>query len=195
MTTTLSPTSPPASTYTFPPHYSFPPFFTRQPNPVTRSAQYASWSAHILSYSRHHHLWTLSLFDALPTPLFTNSTLNRSLSLPDAQDILSWMASPEGGERIEWLAAGKGGGRSKDRCFVFWRKPDEWAREVEAWVADTGQNGSVLTVYEIAHGEASRGQEWWGMERELLVQSVMCSVKRGKAVVLGEGEEMGVKYF
>ena len=150
-------TSPPASTgYTFPPHYFFPPFFSHQPNPLTRSSQFASWSTHILSYCRHHRLFSLTLIDALPTPLFTNARLNRRLSLADAREILAWMATPPGGDRVEWIGAAKG--KTSEKCWVYWRRPEEWAGVLETWVETTGQKGTVLTLYEIGEGDASKGQ-------------------------------------
>jgi ESCRT-II complex subunit VPS25 len=146
----------PANGYVFPPHYSFPPFFTRQPNPLTRSSQFASWSSHILSYCRHHHIFSLTPVDAVSMPLFSNAALGRSLSLQDAREILSWMASEAGGQRIEWVGAAKG--KTSERCWVYWRRPEEWAGLIEAWVEGTGQKGTVLTLYELAEGDATRSQ-------------------------------------
>ena len=87
--------TPSETPFQFPPHYSFPPFFTLQPNLTTRTSQLQSWSTLLQSYCRHHRIFQLSLIDALPTPLFTNSDMARSLSLRDAKALLSWMASAE----------------------------------------------------------------------------------------------------
>ncbi|CAI6241836.1 unnamed protein product [Periconia digitata] len=201
--TPLSPTDP---TYTPPTIFSFPPFFTLQPNPTTRSSQLHSWSTHIQSYARSHRLFTLSLIDALPTPsLFTNPTISRSLSLRDARAVLNFMASPEGGNRAEWFptsssstakktgAAGDEAGGGK--AWIYWRRPEEWAAVLEEWVDRTGQKGTVLTLYEIVESDATRREEFWGMESELLVRSLGICVKRGKAQIFGgEGSE-GVKFF
>ncbi|KAF3000117.1 hypothetical protein E8E13_004105 [Curvularia kusanoi] len=195
-----TPTSEPANTFQFPPHYSFPPFFTLQPVLTTRSSQLQSWSTFIQSYCRAHRIFQLSLVDALPTPLFTNTALARSLSLRDAKAILSWMASAEGGNRAEFISAsgskkkadeGEGG-----RVWIYWRRPEEWAALLEEWVDRTGQRGVVLTLYEIVEGEASVREEFAGMDMELLRVSLGVCVKRGKAQIFssgGEGE--GVKFF
>jgi ESCRT-II complex subunit len=66
------------------------------------------------------------------------------------------MASPAGGERVEWVGVAKG--KTSERCWVYWRRPEEWAGVVEGWVEGTGQKGTVLTLYEIGEGDASRGQ-------------------------------------
>ncbi|KAF2856118.1 ESCRT-II complex, vps25 subunit [Plenodomus tracheiphilus IPT5] len=194
------PNSPPA--FTFPPHYSFPPFFTLQPVASTRSSQLLSWSTLIQSYCRHHRIFSLSLIDALPTPLFTNPTLHRSLSLRDAKAVLSWMASPEGGNRAEWIPTGgpnnkktKGDEGEGGKAWIYWRRPEEWASVLEEWVERTGQRGVVLTLYEIGEGDASAREEFAGMDVELLQRSLGVCVKRGKAQIFGgEGSE-GVKFF
>lgn len=66
---------------------------------------------------------------------------------------------------------------------------------LEEWVDRTGQKGTVLTLYEIVEGDASRKEEFFGMDMELLIRSLGISVKRGKAQIFGgEGSE-GVKFF
>lgn len=112
----------------------------------------------------------------------------------DARDLLDWMASSEGGERVEWIgSAGKGKGSGNlDRCWVFWRRPEEWASLIENWVDSTGQKGTVLTLYEIIENQ---GQEWYGMEIELFQKSLATSVKRGKAQVFGEEGSLAAKFF
>jgi ESCRT-II complex subunit VPS25 len=187
--------------FQFPPHYSFPPFFTLQPVASTRSSQLASWSSLIQSYCRHHRIFTLSLIDALNTPLFNNAKLRRSLSLRDAKAVLTYMASLEGGNRVEFIntpGSKKKGGEEGEggKAWIYWRRPEEWAAVLEEWVERTGQRGTVLTLYEIAEGDASRREEFAGMDMELLQRSLGICVKRGRAQVFGSGGEgEGVKFF
>lgn len=194
---------PPSSQgFQFPPHYSFPPFFTLQPVATTRSSQLASWSSLIQAYCRHHRIFSLSLIDALNTPLFNNKKLRRGLNLRDAKAVLVWMATPEGGNRAEFIStstnkkAAKAGEEGEGgRAWIYWRRPEEWAAALEEWVDRTGQKGTVLTLYEIVEGDASAKEEFFGMDMDLLLRSLNVSVKRGKAQVFGgEGSE-GVKFF
>lgn len=188
------------SAFQFPPHYSFPPFFTLQPVATTRSSQLQSWSTFIQSYCRAHRIFSLSLVDALSTPLFHNTTLSRQLSLRDAKAVLTWMASAEGGNRAEHISSsgkkkaadeGEGG-----RFWIYWRRPEEWAAALEEWVDRTGQKGVVLTLYEIVEGEASEREEFKGMDMELLRMSLGVCVKRGRAQIFSSGGEGdGVKFF
>jgi ESCRT-II complex subunit VPS25 len=189
-TTTVSPASSPPS-FTFPPTYSFPPFFTSQPNAQTRSAQLSRWSSLVQSYCRHHHIFKLFLSDALDTPLFNNKALKRRLSPQDAKAVIDYMASAEGDNSAEWI----GPSTEKASAWIWWRKPEEWASAMEAWVDETGQKGTVLTLFELIEGEATELEQFHGMDMELLRKCLGTLVKKGKAQIFGgEGQE-GVKFF
>jgi len=192
--------STPKAAFSFPPHYAFPPFFTLQPVASTRASQLLSWSSLIQSYCRHHRIFSLSLVDALSTPLFTNATLGRSLSLRDAKAVLGWMASPEGGHRAEWIPTSghrklKGEEGEGGRAWIYWRRPEEWATVLEAWVEKTGQRGTVLTLYEIVEGDASAREEFAGMDMALLMKSLGVCVKSGRGQIFGSEGSEGVKFF
>ena len=118
------------STFVFPRLYHFPAFFTPQPTLATRDAQLRGWSSLILSYCRHHHLWRLSVVDAINTPLFHNAILKKRLALVDAREVLDWMTRKEGGERAEWV--GRDG--EKAVCWIYWKRPEEWAGVLSDWV-------------------------------------------------------------
>ncbi|MCJ1433956.1 hypothetical protein MMC27_003321 [Xylographa pallens] len=129
--TTLS--YPPSSTtFAFPPSHSFPPFWTIQPTLSTRAAQFRKWAALILAYCQHQRLFSLTLTDALQTPLFHNSALRKRLTLGEAREIIDWMCSKDGDGRAEWIGAGEG--RSKERAWIWWRSVDEWGEEIREWV-------------------------------------------------------------
>lgn len=145
-------------------------------------------------------MFTVTLVDALNTPLFHNAQLNRRLNLRDAKTVLQWMASPEGGNRAEFISTGakkKSVPSDEDggKAWIYWRRPEEWAAALEEWVDRTGQKGTVLTLYEIVEGDASRKEEFASMDEDLLRKSLAICVRRGKAQIFGgEGSE-GVKFF
>jgi ESCRT-II complex subunit VPS25 len=166
--TTMASPTPPAATpsapatppYPVPPHTAFPPFYTLQPNPLTRSAQLATWSALVLAHCAHHRLFALTPRAAAAAPPFASRSLARALAPRDVAAVLDWMASAEGGFRAEWRDDDAAARRAREaaRCWVYWRRPEEWAAAVEAWVEATGRRGSVLTLYEIAEGDAAASQ-------------------------------------
>lgn len=53
--------------------------------------------------------------------------------------------------------AGAGGGTTNDVYWVYWKTPEEWAHDLEAWVEETAQKGVVFTLYELTEGEDTRG--------------------------------------
>ncbi|EXJ59032.1 hypothetical protein A1O7_06463 [Cladophialophora yegresii CBS 114405] len=193
-----------STTFTFPKSYDFPPFFTLQPTTQTRHAQLQKWSALTQRYCAHHRLWKLRLPDALATPLFHNAALNKKLSLRDARAVLDFMASREGGERAEWIAHGTAGvahGKGTDHhlpseAWIWWRRPEEWGALIAEWVENTGQRGVVLTLYELVEGQETEGQEFWGLDADVLRRGLGALVKKGRAQVFGgQEDQMGVKFF
>lgn len=100
--------------------------------------------------------------------------------------------------RAEWIErgkAGQGGGDRGSTFWVFWKRPEEWAEVIQAWVEEVGQKNTVLTLYELREGEGTMGQEFWGMDGELLGRALGVLVKRGKAQVFGSEDQQGVKFF
>ncbi|CAM1501944.1 Fc.00g039280.m01.CDS01 [Cosmosporella sp. VM-42] len=188
-TQTATATTPPSSdTFTFPREYHFPPFFTRQPNHNTHHAQRTKWSSLILAYARHNRLFKLSLSSAADSDLFYNRKLDRRLHLDDVRDVVDFMRKDG---RAEYV----GGAKEGDVVWLYWRKPEEWAGLVEKYVEDTGQKGSVLTVYELVEGDGTRGTEIHGMDSEVLLKALNVLVKRGKAQIFGQDDSLGVKFF
>lgn len=199
-----------AEAFTYPQSYSFPPFFTLQPNLQTRLSQLRKWSRLIQRYCRHHHIFKLSLVSALDTPLFKNAELRKRLALNDALQVVDWMTRDEGGRRAEWIDGGldaKGG-----TAWVYWKRPEEWAEVIVGWVEETGQKSTVLTLYELMSGEMTIGQgmmsrwrrlksnahgklDFHGMDPELFQRSLAVLVRRGKAQVFGSEDQQGVKFF
>lgn len=194
-TTTLSSSS---TAFSFPTYTSFPPFYTLQPNLTTRARQLTLWSQLILSYAAHARLYRLSL-SSPPPALFANPSINRALSEPDIRAVLDHMALPANGARVEWISPSGSSSVSRGErsasCWIFWRSLAEWADMIYGWVDETGQKGSVLTVYEIREGEAVGGKEWVGMEEEMLRKVLGVLVKKGRAQVFGVEESAGVKFF
>ncbi|KAJ2904682.1 hypothetical protein MKZ38_007423 [Zalerion maritima] len=147
-----------------------------------------------------------------PRDLFYNWRLDKRLNMEGARQVLAYMAKEGTAEEINdresrstlqslGLAAPATAQGQKpqqpqqDTWWIWWRPVQEWANLLEKWIEDTGQRGSVLTVWEINHGEGARGTEFYGMDGEVLRRVLATLVKRGKAQVFGEGEDVGVKFF
>ncbi|EGR47354.1 uncharacterized protein TRIREDRAFT_64485 [Trichoderma reesei QM6a] len=190
---TSTSTSTPTTTtgFAFPREYSFPPFFTRQPNIAIHHAQLTKWSALVLSYARHHRLFRLVVSSAAESELFHNRAINRRLGPADIREVLDFMRKDGRAEFIRASSAAAAG----NVVLLYWRKPEEWAALVEAYVDETAQKGSVLTVYELTEGENTRGTEFHGMDNLVLMKALNILVKQGKAQIFGSEDSLGVKFF
>ncbi|KAM5445178.1 hypothetical protein MaudCBS49596_007767 [Microsporum audouinii] len=175
--------------FIFPRDYSFPPFYTIQPNLTTRQEQFQKWSSLIQSYCRHHRIYRLSLIDTISSPLFYNTQLKKGLSLADAVTVVDWMTGSAGGKRAEWI------GSEKTIAWIWWKRPEEWASVLASWVEETAQKNTVLTLYELMEGEATIFQEFHKMDPEVMQKSLQVLVKQGKAQVFGNEDQQGVKFF
>ena len=116
--------------YAFPKAYSYPPMWSIQRTLATRHEQFKKWSSIILGYCKHNNIWRLSLVNALDSPLFHNRQLRKRLTLLEAREIINWMTGEEGGQRVEWI----GKDDEKSSLWIYWRRPEEWAEVLAAWV-------------------------------------------------------------
>ncbi|KAK9473947.1 ESCRT-II complex subunit-domain-containing protein [Dipodascopsis tothii] len=184
----------PAENTIFPSIYSFPPFFTRQPNSQTWASQLSIWKTFIMTYCRYNRLWKLDLNAALETELFTNKSIQRSLKFETAREILESLV--ESGS-AEWVAPTRGNQGKPSVAYVYWKRPEEWANLIAQWVDSTGQKDSILTLYEIADGDLSVSQEFRGIDPTVLRKALDVLIKRGQAQIMKsfDGEEAGVKFF
>lgn len=197
--------APSTALFTFPPLHSFPPFYTLQPNLTTRASQLSSWSSLLLSYCSHNRIFRLSTSH----PIFHNESLNRRLAPDDVKVLFSYMkekgraefvnlsSAPAKSRASGWIPGRAGAEEEgpKEEVYVFWKTRDEWASEMVEWVEETGQKGTVLTVYEMTEGDQSKGKSWEGMPRDVVRRVLDIVVKRGRGVMFGEEEGLGVKFY
>lgn len=181
------------SIFTLPTYTSFPPFYTLQPNLTTRARQLGLWSTLVTSYCAYHHIFRLSI-SSLPPDLFSNASIRRSLKPADVRTVLDHMSRAENGGKIEWLPAASKNEQSS-LCCVYWRSLGEWADLMHGWVDETGQKGTVLTVYELREGEAVQNKEWKGMDEGMMRKVLNVLVKNGKAQIFGQADGEGVKFY
>lgn len=176
--------------FKFPSMYNdFPAFFTLQVTASSRQSQLGRWSRLIQRYCRHHKIFQISIVDYQDKELFKNAKMNKTLYPDDIRTVIDFMVSQDGQQRAEWVTP------AKASAWIWWRRPEEWANSIAAWVEDTGQKGSVLTLYEIVEGDATENQEFHGMNMEVLRKGLAVLTKQGKAQVFGTDDQQGVKFF
>lgn len=206
--------------YKFPSIYNFPPFFTKQPNAATFEAQLQQWEDVILGYCKANKVWILSdtgskiisqslsdddddnnnnedydddyAADATTKRefnIFRNDEINRHASTELINDIIAHLVKSK---HAEWVNPGN----KKQGLLILWNTIEEWAYLLYDWIDTSGQNGTILTIYELQRGDISKSQEFSGMCTPTLIKVLETLVKQGKATLLkDEGKISGVKFL
>ncbi|KAJ3250192.1 Vacuolar protein-sorting-associated protein 25 [Chytriomyces hyalinus] len=172
--------------FTFPAIYNFPPFFTQQPTADTWSRQRALWVQLVLSYCASHRLFLVDLNELSVSPLFTNASISRSLNRKAIDAVFEDIVAAGNGE---WEDK-----KSRSRCFVWWKRPDEWAALIYAWASDNGQK--ICTVYEIVEGDVTEGLEFHGLHIDAVKRVLEVLVRQGRGQLFygSSDTDMGIKF-
>ncbi|KAN0061274.1 hypothetical protein ACQY0O_006120 [Thecaphora frezii] len=192
-----------AFSFTPPPIHSFPPFYTLQPNPSSRSQQIAQWRDLILRFCRAHRVFSIST-SPVPPPstaaggneggdvwsrLFRNDTISRSLNAEAVGEVLHNMVKRD---EAAWES------KERNRAWIYWKKPAVWGDEIYEWITKTGQNKSILTLFELTQGDLVQDQEFRDLPLPILRQALHHLAQQGKAQTFAgsdaeDGE--GVKFL
>jgi ESCRT-II complex subunit VPS25 len=131
-------------TFQWPWQFDFPPFFTIQPNLVTREKQLQAWCRLVIDYCQFHRIYSFDLNEVAKSELFYNGKINRRL---DETGIRTVFNALEQQKHVEWTDKGK------NRCHVYWRRPDEWGQLIYEWASSNGLLNSVFTLHDLVQGE------------------------------------------
>ncbi|KAJ9094683.1 hypothetical protein QFC21_005840 [Naganishia friedmannii] len=212
-TPTLRPGTAPSG-YVFPAIWSFPPFFTLQPNPQTFAHQLGLWTQLVLSWAKFHRAFTLNASavdggdcrEAFHNPAInhrktaTNSyQTDRHTSsegrygIPPVDNIAFWrLRSPPHTSGL----VSPDPPQQNSTYLIYWKKPEEWASIIYSWISDNGLTGSIMTFYELTEGDMAHTTEFYQLPPSLLRRALDVLVKQGKAQVFkGEDVAEGVKFF
>ena len=171
------------TSFSWPWHYQFPPFFTIQKNSDTKLKQMEAWCSVVLSYHEHHKTLRIRLADIHTTPLFHNSKIDRKLSVDDVKEVLNELHKKG---NLKWED------KNKTSCIVLWRTMNQWADILYNWVMENGAVNTVFTILELCQGADYENEQFYGLEDWFLVEIIQVLQSRGKAELIGEE---GVKFF
>lgn len=163
--------------------YSFPPFFTIQPNLETRAKQVEAWKSLVLDYHRASRQAVLDIAEAERSPLFNNNAIKRRLPSEGIILILEALAKKGNADPCD---------KSKIRWYIYWHTLAEWADIVYSWAQETGQTNSICTLYEIIN---TPDQEFNGLHQDVLIKALKVLESQRKAEVILEDDMSGVKFF
>lgn len=166
--------------------YSFPPFFTIQPNIDTRKKQLQAWCDLVLAAQKNKKSYTLDVKEAHNT-IFSNKEIDRKLSMDGVLLVLEELCNKG---NLEWKDP-----RMKTECLIMWRSPAEWGKIVYKYITENSMTNTVCTLFELSSGEDTAGQEFHGIEEWLLVRALKTLEADGKCELMSFGENQGVKFF
>ncbi|XP_028559178.2 vacuolar protein-sorting-associated protein 25 [Podarcis muralis] len=172
--------------FEWPWQYSFPPFFTLQPNVDTRQKQLTAWCSLALSYCRLNKLYTMTVAEAQESPLFNNWKLQRKLPLESIIVVLEELRKKG---NLEWLD------KNKSSFLIMWRRPEEWGKLIYQWVSKNGLTNSVFTLYELSNGDDTENEEFHGLEESMLLRALQALQQEHKAEIITLDDGRGVKFF
>ncbi|XP_045774587.1 vacuolar protein-sorting-associated protein 25-like isoform X2 [Maniola jurtina] len=166
--------------------YNFPPFFTIQPHSETRAKQLEAWQQLIAEYLKTTKQSTIDIRESQNSPLFNNSSINRKLSQEAILTILEDMAKNGRAAPVD---------KSKNVWEIYWHSLDEWGNMIYNWASLNGMTNSVCTLFELREGDNSVGEEFHGLDMNILIKALKSLEVKGKCELMEFDDNQGVKFF
>lgn len=201
--------------YQFPSIFSFPPFFTKQPNQQTWTHQASLWQQIILSYCRYHRTFKLDITGGSTaaleeSELFHNRSISRRLNSESILSVIEVMVQSGAAEYYPnrpsiptKLSLGTSSTvPTKTYVLIHYDLPSTWADRIYEYVSSNGLTNSVMTLHELTSPDHQPSdQPLVGLDPIILRKALAILVKAGKAKlfkgsidgVAGDGD--GVKFF
>ena len=184
--------------------YSFPPFFTQQPNEDTRKKQLDAWCDLILAYCKHHRVYELDLIEAQNQELFSNKQIDRKCPLDFTSLIIDTLVKKN---RAEWILSSELSHKNlksvspslkNRRCYIYWHTLEEWSKLIYDYVNRNGMQNTVCTFYELTEASECKREPFYKLDKEVLRRALLLLQQQRKAEIiqLDDGNsEQGVKFF
>ncbi|MFH4973893.1 hypothetical protein AB6A40_000602 [Gnathostoma spinigerum] len=173
--------------FKWPWQYEFPPFFTLQTTLITREKQLEAWSRLVLDYCQFNRIYTIDISDIANTELFTNVSLNRKLPVDGVKAVFDCLDQKR---YIDWLD------KTKTRCHVYWRRPEDWALLIYEWAISNGLLNTPCTLYEITQGDDVINESFYGLDKDVLLKALEVLETQRRAQLLNIGTDTeGVKFL
>ncbi|CAG9580917.1 unnamed protein product [Danaus chrysippus] len=157
-----------------------------QPNSETRSKQLQAWQELISEYMKATKQSTIDVRESQNSPLFNNTAIDRRLSPEGVLTVLEDMAKSGKAAPID---------KSKNVWEVYWHSLDEWGNMIYNWASSNGLNNTVCTLYELREGDNTVGEEFHGLDMNILIKALKALSSNGKCELIEFDDNQGVKFF
>lgn len=177
--------------YSFPRHYYFRPLYTKQPNATVYERQLGAWCSIILPFCEHYKITSMSLdgtplysqielldLNELPN-IFENKLIDRVAEDTLRSEVIKYMIKTKKAELINPKMPDSG-------VLIYWRTLADWANLLYKFVENTGQLGTIMTVYELTKlDDNGLPANLKNLDYTLLVKILKdVLIKQGKAQIL-----------
>ena len=172
--------------FEFPPHYSWPFFFTIQEYSETRQRQLEMWADLILDYHKAKGIWKLTKTEFL-AGIGRNEAVNRVLSSDDVTIVFDYLILKK---KAMFSPISKG------VLFLLWRSTEEWESFIYEAVVKQQKLDSLETLDFIVNDEENQFEEFYGMDKEMLIVILknLENKEKCKLIKNDEGEFIAVKF-
>ena len=167
--------------------YSLPPFFSVQRVEETRQRQLAMWLELLMNWQQVNCFSLVSVSTQRMEIPFRNDAIDRGLSAQDMCTVLDYCIAEGYGF---WLGA------DHEHCVLSWHTIQDWAQLLHTWAVEAGLAGQLSTIYELRAGDATRGEEFHGLDGRLIKAALDLMVKQQLCtlIIVDSVDETGVKW-
>jgi len=124
--------------------------------------------------------------EASNTPLFRNAAISRQLSEDGILVVLNDLKRTGHADQMD---------KSQSRWYIYWEPLEQLASHLHRWAVDRGMTNTVCTLYELSHGEDSKGQSFHHLNEVVLEKALRKLELNKKAEVFEFEDSKGVKFF
>jgi ESCRT-II complex subunit VPS25 len=177
-----------STNYKFPEYFDWPFFFTIQKHAETRMKQLSMWADLILNFCKENKIWRLSKSQFF-NYLGKNTKVNRKLSNDAVNLIFDFFVQKQLGMYINIS--------NKDEIFVLWKSITEWEEFIYSAAAKHHRIETIETLEYIANDEDNMSEEFYGIDKDLLVLILQKLEKNKKCMLLVDDNNryVGVKFL
>lgn len=165
------------SKYVFPDYYSWPFFFTLQKHSETRRKQLSMWAELILKFCKDNKVWRLSK-SVFYENLGKNPKINRRISLDSIDIIFASMVQKQSAMYVTQ--------NNRDEVFILWKTLNEWEEFLYSSAVTRHSIGKLETLQGISQDDEYEKEEFYQIDRDLLVLILQSLEKKGKCFLVTE---------
>lgn len=176
-----------------------------QPHAETKARQLSAWKALVLDYHRIKKESILDIHEAMRSPLFFNSSINRKLEPDFILLILNDLMHKKNAAPCD---------KSKNRWEIYWHTLEEWASIIYNYVVNNGLTNSVCTFFELTQSEDVMNEgkykqtlyfpndkllfsflDFYGLNEEVLLKVLKVLEHQRKCELIMMDDKYGVKFY